>query len=396
MSIEVKVPNLPESVADATIATWHVKVGDSVRREQNLVDLETDKVVLEVPAPSDGVLTEIFFQKGDIVNAQQLLARMDVSAQASPTTVAEVADAVGAEEQHSPSVRRAIAEHDLANIPVTGSGKDGRLTKEDVVAYIASGRAPTETAAPKKEVSPSVPQTQTMGLREERRVPMSRLRARVAERLLEAQHNTAMLTTFNEVNLHTVMQLRAQYKDIFEKKHGVKLGFLPFFTKAVVAALKRFPSVNASIDGHDIIYHGYYDIGVAVSTDRGLVVPVIRDVDTLSLADIEKSVQTAATRARDGKLSLEEMQGGTFTITNGGVFGSLMSTPILNLPQTGILGMHKIQDRPIAENGQVVIRPMMYIALSYDHRLIDGRESVQFLVAVKECLEDPTRMLLEI
>lgn len=395
MSIEVKVPVLPESVADATIAAWHKKVGDKVTRDENLLDLETDKVVLEVPAPADGVLTEIMFQVGDTVRSSQLLAR--ISAGAAPAAKEETKSDVSAKEDKStsPVVRRMMAEHDLQPGQIQGSGKEGRITKEDVHAYIESNREKSNTkpAETKKDQSPAAA---PMGPREERRVPMTRLRAKIAERLLDAQHNAAMLTTFNEVNLKAVMDLRAQYKDSFEKKHGVKLGFMAFFTKAVVESLKRFPAVNASIDGQDVVYHGFYDIGIAVSTERGLVVPVIRDADQMSMAEIESAINDAAKRARDGKLSMEEMQGGTFTITNGGVFGSLLSTPIINPPQTGILGMHKIEDRVIVEKGEMVIRPMMYVALSYNHCLIDGKDSVQFLVSVKELLEDPARLLLNI
>lgn len=399
MSIEVKVPVLPESVADATIAAWHKKVGDKVTRDENLVDLETDKVVLEVPAPADGVLTELLFQVGDTVNSGQLLAKITEGAVATPQAKEEAKsqEPVSALEDQStsPAVRRMLAEHELQPGQIKGSGKDGRITKEDVLSYIEANRT---KATAKPAVSNPVPTSvQTaMGAREERRVPMTRLRAKIAERLVQAQHNAAMLTTFNEVNLKAVMDMRAQYKDTFEKKHGVKLGFMSFFTKAVVESLKRFPAVNASIDGQDIVYHGYYDVGIAVSTERGLVVPVIRDADQLSMAEIELAINDAATKARVGKLSLEEMQGGTFTITNGGVFGSLLATPIINPPQTGILGMHKIEDRPVVEKGQIVIRPMMYVALSYDHRLIDGKDSVQFLVSVKELLEDPARLLLNI
>lgn len=399
MSIEVKVPVLPESVADATIAAWHKKVGDKVTRDENLVDLETDKVVLEVPSPVDGVLTEILFQQGDTVSSSQVLAKIaEGQAAATPSASSEekaVADAGTTDEKTSPVVRRLMAENDVQPGQIVGSGKDGRITKEDVHAFIESKRIAVSStkAAVAKEVATPVA---AMGPREERRVPMTRLRAKIAERLLEAQHNAAMLTTFNEVNLKAVMDMRAQYKDSFEKKHGVKLGFMSFFTKAVVESLKRFPAVNASIDGQDIVYHGFYDIGIAVSTERGLVVPVIRDADQLSMAQVESAINEAAVKARQGKLSMEEMQGGTFTITNGGVFGSLLATPIINPPQTGILGMHKIQERPIAENGQVVIRPMMYIALSYDHRLIDGKDSVQFLVSIKELLEDPARLLLNV
>ena len=402
MSIEVKVPTLPESVADATIATWHKKVGDKVTRDENILDLETDKVVLEVPAPADGVIEELLFKEGDTVHSGELLARIGAGAAVKPPSEDkklgnEQSDSALDDKSTSPVVRRMLAENDLQPNQIEGSGKDGRITKEDVVSFIESNRGKNspDTAAPKSEAKKAAP-TVAMGVREERRVPMSRLRAKVAERLLQAQHNAAMLTTFNEVNLKAVMDLRAQYKDSFEKKHGVKLGFMSFFTKAVVESLKRFPAVNASIDGQDIIYHGYYDVGIAVSTERGLVVPVIRDADQMSMAGIEQAISDSATKARDGKLSLEEMQGGTFTITNGGVFGSLLATPIINPPQTGILGMHKIEDRPVVEKGQIVIRPMMYVALSYDHRLIDGKDSVQFLVSVKELLEDPSRLLLNV
>ncbi len=398
MSIELKVPALPESVADATIAAWHKKVGDAVKRGENLVDLETDKVVLEVPAAEDGLLTEILCAVGDVVTSGQLLAKINKSdtaakpapaqAAAAPKVASQNDEKTSADVATSPGVRRLLAEHDLNPSAIQGSGKDGRVTKDDVTGFITSQREKAGTTS-----SPT--KTSTSG-REERRVPMSRLRAKVAERLLSAQHSAAMLTTFNEVNLQAVMDLRAQYKDGFEKKFGVKLGFMSFFTKAVVESLKRFPVVNASIDGQDIVYHGYYDIGIAVTTERGLVVPVVRDADTLSLADIEHTITDCATRARSGKLTLEELQGGTFTITNGGVFGSLLSTPIINPPQTGILGMHKIQERPVVEKGQIVIRPMMYVALSYDHRLIDGKDSVQFLVSVKELLEDPARLLLNV
>ncbi len=403
MSIEVKVPALPESVADATIATWHKKVGDKVSRDENILDLETDKVVLEVPSPTDGVLQEILFKEGDIVNSGQLLARIT---QGDASSLKQVEKSEGSskdisaldDQLTSPAVRRILAENDLQPSQIEGSGKDGRITKDDVVSYIKTSRDNSVTAkeAPLNPVKKAESVAFAPGTREERREPMSRLRAKVAERLLQAQHNAAMLTTFNEVNLKAVMDMRAQYKDSFEKKHGVKLGFMSFFTKAVVESLKRFPAVNASIDGQDIVYHGYYDIGIAVSTERGLVVPIVRNADLLSMAEIERSIGDAAGRARLGKLSIEEMQGGTFTITNGGVFGSLLATPIINPPQTGILGMHKIQDRPIVENGQIVIRPMMYVALSYDHRLIDGKDSVQFLVSVKEFLEDPSRLLLNV
>lgn len=409
MSIEVKVPVLPESVADATVAAWHKKVGDKVSRDENLLDLETDKVVLEVPAPVDGILSEIMFQEGDTVHSGQLLAKIkegdaaeskeEKKAESKEEKTADQADStqekVSAKEDKStsPVVRRMLAEYDLQPGQIQGSGKDGRITKEDVLSYIESNREKSSRPAESKKEQTTQVQ---VGMREERRVPMTRLRAKIAERLLAAQHNAAMLTTFNEVNLKAVMDMRAQYKDSFEKKHGVKLGFMSFFTKAVVESLKRFPAVNASIDGQDVVYHGFYDIGIAVSTDRGLVVPVIRDADQMSMADIELAINDSATKARQGKLAMEDMQGGTFTITNGGVFGSLLATPIINPPQTGILGMHKIEERPVVEKGQIVIRPMMYVALSYDHRLIDGKDSVQFLVSVKELLEDPARLLLNV
>ncbi|AMP88675.1 2-oxoglutarate dehydrogenase complex dihydrolipoyllysine-residue succinyltransferase [Legionella pneumophila] len=409
MSIEVKVPVLPESVADATVAAWHKKVGDKVSRDENLVDLETDKVVLEVPSPVDGVLSDILFKAGDTVGSGDLLAKISQGVSAEPQKTEKEEKPAKKEEMNvseresisskedkstSPVVRRMMAENDLKAGQIQGTGKDGRITKEDVLSYIESNR---EKANQSTEVQkePSM-RALSFGGREEKRVPMTRLRAKIAERLLQAQHNAAMLTTFNEVNLKAVMDMRSQYKDSFEKKHGVKLGFMSFFTKAVVESLKRFPAVNASIDGQDIVYHGFYDIGIAVSTERGLVVPVIRDADQLSMAEIELAINDAASKARTGKLSMEEMQGGTFTITNGGVFGSLLATPIINPPQTGILGMHKIEERPIVEKGQIVIRPMMYVALSYDHRLIDGKDSVQFLVSVKELLEDPSRLLLNV
>lgn len=402
MSIELKVPNLPESVADATVASWHKKVGDAIVRDEILLELETDKVVLEVPAPMDGVLKEIYFKEGDTVTSAQVLAKIEegtAQKNEAPTAVENAPKeeaAPGSEKPSGPAARRLLSEEGLKAQDVTGSGKGGRLTKEDVVSFIEQTREQA-TKAKSEPIQNSVrTESGSMIAREERRVPMTRLRAKVAERLVQAQHNAAMLTTFNEVNLKAVMDLRAQYKDSFEKKHGVRLGFMSFFTKAVVESLKRFPAVNASIDGTDIIYHGYYDIGIAVSTERGLVVPVVRDADSLSMADIEKTINDSAGRARQGKLSIEEMQGGTFTITNGGVFGSLLATPIINPPQTGILGMHKIEDRPVVENGQIVIRPMMYVALSYDHRLIDGQESVQFLVSVKQLLEDPARLLLQV
>jgi 2-oxoglutarate dehydrogenase E2 component (dihydrolipoamide succinyltransferase) len=399
MAIEVKVPMLPESVADATISTWHKKVGDTVARDENIVDLETDKVMLEVPAPVAGILKEIIKPTGDVVQADQVIAVIEAegaaTTKAPEAPKAEKAEAAAPEASKqtsdtaasalSPSVRRAAAELDVDVSKVKGTGKDGRLTKENVKAAVGQGN---NVAA--------VADMQTQGARAEKRVPMTRMRARIAERLLEVKQNTAMLTTFNEINLTQVMELRNRYKDKFEKTHNARLGFMSFFVKAAVEALKRFPAVNASIDGGDVVYHGYFDIGVAVSTDRGLVVPVLRDADQMSMAEIENKIAEYATKARNGKLTMEEMQGGTFTITNGGVFGSLLSTPILNSPQSGILGMHKIDQRPVVENGQIVIRPMMYVALSYDHRIIDGKDSVTFLVAIKELLEDPARLLLEV
>lgn len=394
MSIEVKVPVLPESVADATVAKWYKKPGDAVKRDENLVDLETDKVMLEVPAAEDGILEVIKKPEGSVVKAEELIAIIKpgaVSAKEAAKPVEKEQKAAKEEKpaektakaEMGPAARRVAAEHDIASEQVKGTGKGGRVTKADVLDYV--GQSQKET----------VPQL-GVGERPEKRVPMSRLRARIAERLVAAQHNAAMLTTFNEINMTPVMELRGKYKDSFEKSHGVKLGIMSFFVKAAVEALKRFPAVNASIDGQDVVYHGYYDIGIAVSTPRGLVVPVIRDADTLSMADIEKTINDYAIKARDGKLTMEEMTGGTFTITNGGVFGSLMSTPILNPPQSGILGMHNIVKRPMVEDDQIVIRQMMYVALSYDHRIIDGRESVSFLVTIKQLLEDPARLLLDI
>lgn len=388
MAIEVKVPMLPESVSDATVSTWHKKAGDKVSRDENIVDLETDKVMLEVPAPMDGILKEILKPTGSTVQAQDIIAVIE-AASASAGAPAAKTEAPKVETKQAaasvaaaPSVRREAAEKDIDLTQVTGTGKGGRILKENLSAPAA---APVVQAA-------AIP----AGARTEQRVPMTRIRTRIAERLLEVKQNTAMLTTFNEINMAPVMELRSKYKDKFEKKYKVRLGFMSFFVRAVVEALKQFPVVNASIDGNDIVYHGYFDVGVAVSTDRGLIVPVLRDADKLSMAGIESKIVESAEKARSGKLSLEEMSGGTFTITNGGVFGSLMATPIINSPQCAILGMHKIQERPVVENGQIVIRPMMYVALSYDHRLIDGKESVSFLVTIKELLEDPTRFLLEV
>lgn len=392
MTIEIKTPMLPESVADATIVTWHKKPGEFVKRDENLVDLETDKVVLEVPAPCDGVLETILKPVGSTVLAQEVIGQLTEGVQptATPTSSVspEVATKVSDAPALSPAVRRMVAEQPVDITQIQGSGKGGRITKADVASFVDQSA--------KSSPSPAPSLIQAVGERIEKRVPMTRLRARIAERLLSAQHQAAILTTFNEVNLKAVMDLRTQYKDSFEKAHGVRLGFMSFFTKAVVEALKRFPAVNASIDGNDIVYHGYFDIGMAVSTERGLVVPIVRDADKLSFADIEAKIAEYGKRAKEGQLTIEEMTGGTFTITNGGVFGSLLSTPILNPPQSAILGMHKIEERAVVENGQIVIRPMMYLALSYDHRMIDGKESVQFLVTIKQILEDPARLLLEV
>lgn len=436
MSVEVLVPNLPESVADATLVSWHKRPGEAVSRDENLVDLETDKVVLEVPAPADGVLSEVVRNDGETVTAGDVLARIDTEGKAAEAPGGEAAEKEEAPEKAesskekaepapeaapaasaesaplSPSVRRLVAEHDLdpANIPA--SGPKGRLTKGDVLDYVEKQTAKSgasESAAPAAPASapaakPSAPSAPPAGGtvppdrygRLEQRVAMTRLRRRIAERLVEAQQTAAILTTFNEVNMKPVMDLRARHKERFEKTHGVRLGFMGFFVKASVEALRRFPAVNASIDGGDIIYHGYYDIGIAVSTDRGLMVPIVRDCDSLSVAEIEKAIGEFARKGREGSIGIDELTGGTFSITNGGVFGSLLSTPILNPPQSAILGMHKTMDRPMVENGQVVVRPMMYLALSYDHRIVDGREAVSFLVTIKEVLEDPGRLLLQV
>lgn len=402
-SVDILVPDLPESVADATVATWHKKPGDSVQRDEVLVEIETDKVVLEVPASEAGILDAILEDEGATVLSRQLLGRIrpgdssgkptEEKSQAKESTPAQRATASLEDESNdalSPAIRRLIAEHDLDAAAIKGSGVGGRITREDVEAHLATSKKPA--AAPAAVAAPQ----SALGSRSEKRVPMTRLRKRVAERLLEAKNSTAMLTTFNEINMQPIMDLRKQYGEAFEKRHGVRLGFMSFYIKAVVEALKRFPEVNASIDGTDVVYHNYFDISIAVSTPRGLVTPVLRDVDTMSMADIEKKIKELAIKGRDGKLTVEELTGGNFTITNGGVFGSLMSTPIINPPQSAILGMHAIKDRPMAVNGQVVIQPMMYLALSYDHRLIDGKESVGYLVTVKEMLEDPARLLLDV
>jgi 2-oxoglutarate dehydrogenase E2 component (dihydrolipoamide succinyltransferase) len=438
MTIEVRVPQLPESVADATLVAWRKQPGDTVSRDESLVDLETDKVVLEVPAPAAGVLSEIKLKDGSVVTSGQVLAVIEESAAvpgasapaimasasgastsakdaAKPETPAAAAatsaihaavatnaalsptPGVDTGVKLSPAAKRVAEENKLDPKSLVGSGRDGRVSKSDVVNFLAAKDTPAGSPAPASApaASPGPARGARTG-RIDQRVPMTRLRARIAERMVQAQATQALLTSFNEVDLHAVNELRSRYKEPFEKQHGVKLGFMSFFTKACVEALKRFPAVNASVEGGDIVYHEYFDIGVAVSTDRGLIVPVLRDADQLGFADIEKSIGNFASRARAGSITMEELTGGTFTITNGGVFGSLLSTPIVNAPQSAILGMHKIQDRPVAIDGQVVIRPMMYIALTYDHRIIDGREAVQFLVTVKQCLEDPARMVLGI
>ncbi|WP_034913428.1 2-oxoglutarate dehydrogenase complex dihydrolipoyllysine-residue succinyltransferase [Erwinia sp. 9145] len=408
-SVDILVPDLPESVADATVATWHKKPGDAVQRDEVLVEIETDKVVLEVPASADGVLEAILEDEGATVTSRQALGRLkegnsggkesSVKSEAQQATPAQRQSASLSDDESNdaltPAIRRLIAEHSLDPAAIKGTGVGGRLTREDVEKHLASGsqaKAP-EAKAPETKAPESAP---SLAGRSEKRVPMTRLRKRVAERLLEAKNSTAMLTTFNEVNMQPIMSLRKQYGEAFEKRHGVRLGFMSFYLKAVVEALKRFPEVNASIDGDDVVYHNYFDVSIAVSTPRGLVTPVLKDVDALGMADIEKKIKELAIKGRDGKLTVDELTGGNFTITNGGVFGSLMSTPIINPPQSAILGMHAIKDRPMAVNGQVVIQPMMYLALSYDHRLIDGKESVSFLVAIKDLLEDPSRLLLDV
>lgn len=446
MSTDITVPQLPESVSDATVASWSRKKGDEVRRDEVLVELETDKVMLEVPAPADGVLEEILHGEGDTVTADTVLGRVgaagsgdagdatkadgggaDAGARASGAGTQAAPAAADQETKMGPAARRLVAEHGLDPAAIAGSGKDGRITKEDVLRHVegdtreearpeparAASRsageapaqeAPTPEATPRETGKAPAPETTAhkagvafdTGDRPERRVPMTRLRARIAERLLQATQQTAMLTTFNEVDMKPVMDLRARHKDQFEKTHGTRLGFMSFFVTAAAEALKRFPEVNASIDGHEIVYHGYCDVGIAVSTERGLVVPILRNTETLSMAEIERQIREFGERAQQAKIGIEEMTGGTFTITNGGIFGSLVSTPILNPPQSAILGMHRIQERPVVVDGEIVVRPMMYLALSYDHRIVDGKDSVQFLVSLKEMLEDPARMLLDL
>ena len=406
MIIDVTVPMLPESVTEATQMSWNKKVGDFVQRDENLIDLETDKVVLELPAQQAGKLVEIIEADGATVTAGQLLAKIDTSAtaeaasetataqEAAPAAPAPAASAAPANQSQAgvamPAAAKLAAEKGVNTATIQGSGRDGRVLKEDVAAA-ASALAAAPTMATSKAAAPA-----TTGDRVEQRVPMSRLRSRVAERLLQSQHENAILTTFNEVNMKPVMDLRNRYKEQFQKEYGVKLGFMSFFVKAAVAALKKYPVVNASIDGTDVVYHGYFDIGIAIGSPRGLVVPILRDADQMSIADIEQAIHNYAVKAKDGKLALEDLTGGTFSITNGGTFGSMMSTPIINPPQSAILGMHATKERAVVENGQVVVRPMMYLALSYDHRLIDGREAVLTLVAIKDALEDPARLLLEL
>ena len=404
-NFDIITPDLPESVADATVVKWHKNAGESVKRDEILVEIETDKVVLEVPAVTDGVLEIVLQPEGATVISKQLLGKLS-TVTATETEVKEVQTQEltpaerhnanltydGVNENLSPGIRRLIAEHDLDVSKIKGSGVGGRIIREDVERFITQNLQPESAVENLAEISTATIAT----YRTEKRVPMTRLRKRIAERLLEAKNSTAMLTTFNEVDMQPIMHLRKTYGEKFEKQHGARLGFMSFYIKAVVEALKRYPEINASIDGDDIIYHNYFDISIAVSTPRGLVTPVLRNCDKLSMADIEKEIKALAEKGRDGKLTVEDLTGGNFTITNGGVFGSLMSTPIINPPQSAILGMHAIKDRPVALDGQVVIRPMMYLALSYDHRLIDGRESVGFLVTVKELLEDPTRLLLEV
>ena len=425
MSTEVKVPQLPESVSDATLVAWHKNVGDAVERDENLADLETDKVVLEVPAPEDGVLKEIRVEEGTVTSgdviavveagaaaeggggdeapAQEASAEADESAK--PAEDAPAAADSGGSDKLSPSVRRLVDEHGLDPAKIQGSGKGGRLTKADVMAFLEEnekgGGAPEAKEKPASKPAPSGTSQAgkpgaVRGSREERRVPMTRMRARIAERMVESQQTAAMLTSFNEVDLTEVMDIRARYKDQFEKEHGVRLGFMSFFVKACVEALKKHPVINASVDGGDILYHDYWDIGIAVASDKGLVVPVVRDCDQKGFADIEGDIAEYANKAREGTIGMDDLTGGTFTITNGGVFGSLISTPIINPPQSGILGMHKIQERPMVVDGEIQIRKMMYIALTYDHRIIDGKDAVQFLVAVKNALEDPSRLLLQL
>lgn len=407
MIIEVKVPVLPESVTEATLMTWNKKVGDFVQREDNLIDLETDKVVLELPAPESGVLVEILQENGATVTQEQVIAKIDTSAKASDAKTSDskpaetekpatTSNAKASSAPLMPAAAKLAAEQGLTPEQIQGSGRDGRVLKEDLVKNTPTASSATASNKTFSSVSVQAPAIQIDGDRPEQRVPMSRLRQRVAQRLLQSQAENAILTTFNEVNMQPVMDLRARYKEQFEKEHGVRLGFMSFFVKAAIAAMKKYPIVNASIDGEDIVYHGYFDIGIAVGSPRGLVVPILRNADQMSLADIEKQIAEFAVKAKDGKLALEDLTGGTFSITNGGTFGSMMSTPIINPPQAAILGMHATKMRAVVEDGQIVARPMMYLALSYDHRLIDGREAVLTLVAIKNALEDPSRLILDL
>ena len=398
---DVRVPTLPESVTDATVLTWHKKPGDPVSRDENLLDLETDKVVLEVPSPIDGVLTEIKAEEGAVVTSDDILAILTEGAvaAAAPAANEPAADTPAESDDDpilTPAVRRLVKEMNIDPSHVTGTGKEGRILKSDVMRYLDEQKNQPAEAKEAKAAASAAPDDIALGPRDEKRVPMSRLRARVAERLLEAQANAAILTTFNEVDLQNVIELRKKYKDQFEKQHDTRLGFMSFFVKAAVEALKKFPAVNASIDGDEIVYHNYFDIGIAVGSPRGLVVPILRDADQMSFAEIEARIREYGEKARDGSLSYDDLVGGTFTISNGGVYGSMLSTPILNPPQSAILGMHNIVERPVVVNGEIVIRPMMYLALSYDHRIIDGRESVQTLVTIKELLEDPARLMLQV
>ncbi len=398
---DVRVPTLPESVTDATVLTWHKKPGDPVSRDENLLDLETDKVVLEVPSPIDGVLTEIKAEEGAVVTSDDILAILTEGAvaAAAPAASEPAAEAPAESDDDpilTPAVRRLVKEMKIDPSQVTGTGKEGRILKSDVMRYLDEQKNQPAEAKEAKAAANAAPDDIALGPRDEKRVPMSRLRARVAERLLEAQANAAILTTFNEVDLQNVIELRKKYKDQFEKQHDTRLGFMSFFVKAAVEALKKFPAVNASIDGDEIVYHNYFDIGIAVGSPRGLVVPILRDADQMSFAEIEARIREYGEKARDGSLSYDDLTGGTFTISNGGVYGSMLSTPILNPPQSAILGMHNIVERPVVVNGEIVIRPMMYLALSYDHRIIDGRESVQTLVTIKELLEDPARLMLQV
>jgi len=398
MQVDIKAPHYPESIQEGTLVKWHKQEGDAVRTNEKLADIETDKVVLEVAAAADGVLTGVQKKEGDTVLDEEILARIETSSSAVAAPPVPAPGAAGADAgMLSPAVRKLVAQEGLDVSQVQGTGKGGRVTKADVLQHLESARGerlPSPTPVPAPASLP--PPAATDGDRPVTRVPMTRIRARIAERLVQVQQTAAMLTTFNEINMQAISDLRRRYKDSFEKNHGVKLGFMSFFVKASVEALKQFPVVNASVDGNDIVYNEYYDIGIAVSTDRGLVVPVLRDADRMTFAQIEKTIEQFAHRAREGQLTIDELTGGTFTITNGGVFGSLLSTPILNPPQSAILGMHTIQARPVVEDGQVVARPMMYLALTYDHRIVDGREAVQFLVAIKQILEEPARLLLQV